>query len=380
MKKIGIITIVKVNNYGAELQAFALQQKLNDLGYNAELIDFLYYKHKNYERTSLSKPWIKLGVKKKIQELIYPLIIKIKTIKYLKPSKERNKKFDLYHKNHTHFSNRCFNSIDKLFKEKWNYDVFMVGSDQVWNPTSYTSLDPYVLNFAPKNAITVSYASSFGVKCLPPETIYRFKNSLSKFSAIGVREIDGKRIIEQQLGLEARVVLDPTLLLDRERWLLYAKVQKIEPNYLLLYMLSKSDIAIKLAEKIAKLKGYKIIRICKEAAPPDNSKKIENVLDAGPAEFLGLFMNASFVITNSFHGTAFSVNFERPFYTVINNRKMNNSRQLSLLKSLKLENRIITKPSDFSEIHVTDCDFTKSIVKLNELRKQSINFLFESIN
>ncbi len=378
MKKIGIITIVKVNNYGAELQAFALQKKLQDLGCDAEIIDYLFYKHKKHIRTAGAKPWISIGFKNQLKEILYPFFYSIKTALYRSSKQKREKKFDEFHAANTKFS-RTFRSMDELYKAKLDYDVFVTGSDQVWNPSSNTNLDPYFLTFAPKDKKRISYASSFGVSEVPPATIPFYKERLQQFSAISVRESQAVDLVKRISGKPALHVLDPTLLLAKNEWNRIAKNPDIQKSYILLYILSPSDYATRLAESVSKQTGWKIVRICKEATREDKNKTIQNIIDAGPSEFVGWFLNASFVITNSFHGTAFAINFSKPFYTVAPTHKTNNSRQQSLLDLLGLEKRLLKQTNRFPNANNLQLNFTNVNVFLNKEREKSIDYLINAI-
>ena len=136
--KIGIITILKVNNYGAELQAYALQRVLNLLGYDAEIIDYLFYKNPQHKKTIRSKPNFRFGIKKIFVERLYPIYVKIKMFLNSKNENVRKQRFALFHKKNTRLS-KTYKTIDELFEAKMDYDIYMVGSDQVWNPGIYSS-------------------------------------------------------------------------------------------------------------------------------------------------------------------------------------------------------------------------------------------------
>lgn len=136
MTKIGIITILKVNNYGAELQAYATQATLNKMGYDAEIIDYLFYKNPMAKHTRGSRTEFSHSVKKRFAEWLYPLIHKPSA------NKTRTIRFESFHKHNTRLS-PTYRCAEELYDAKMPYDVYMVGSDQVWNPGSYTSLRPY---------------------------------------------------------------------------------------------------------------------------------------------------------------------------------------------------------------------------------------------
>lgn len=369
--RIGIITILKVNNYGAELQAFATQEAIKKLGVDAEIIDYLFYKHPKHIKTNLSRPLFKSSWKKQLAEFLYPIVSKVKELGS-KDSKLRKSRFEKFHEINTSQS-RVFRKLDDLYSECPDYDVFIVGSDQVWNPGIYSSLKPYFLDFAPMGKRKVAYASSFGIGALPENVKATYKNYLSSFDTIGVREKSGVNIIND-LGLKAENVLDPTLLLNGDDWRnVSSKYDGLPERYVAVYELASSPYLQKVAKEVSESLGCPIVRISRTTC----DKTAINVTDAGPAEFLSILQNAEFVVTDSFHGTAFSVNFEKPFFTITPNRKDNNSRQADLLALLGIENRILREndpiPSNIS------LDFSNVNMRLEDERVKSINFLRTAI-
>ena len=378
--KIGIITIVKVNNYGAELQAFALQKKLELLGYNSEIIDYLYYKDWRFKDTKMSSPFVPMNIKGKI---MYKF--KYRFINYLidqilpsfnNPVKKRIKRFKEFHRNNTRLS-KTYYSMPQLYNDKLCYDTFVVGSDQVWNPTSSSSIEPYFLTFAPQTTKKISYASSFGVSHIDTILQNRFKSLLNNINVISVRETSGIELVRQLTGKNATLVADPTLLLTQEEWGPYMKKYPNMPErYILIYQLSDSNAITHLAKRIGRERNIPVYRICKRAFKVKKDTGIINLLDAGPAEFLSLIANAEFVITNSFHGTAFSVNFNVPFYTIVSKAKKNNSRMESLLTILKLKDRMIADDANIKILKEDlPLDNNKTKKELDFIRNASIAYL-----
>lgn len=378
--KIGIITILKVNNYGAELQAYATQAFLKALGHDAEIIDYLFYKHPHHKRTALSSPLFRFNAKKRVAENLYPLIGKIKSLTNRAKAKERERKFESFHEAHTSLS-RTYRSLDELYGADFDYDIFLTGSDQVWNPGIYSSIAPYFLDFAPDGKRRIAYASSFGVSAIPQNCIDRYKTYLQKYSAIGVREKDAVEIVNSISGQQAQWVLDPTLLLTADDWRKVAGATDLpSDDFVLVYELTPCSYIMELSRFIARKRNLKIVRICKDASPVEKDTSILNITDAGPAEFLFLFDKASFVVTNSFHGTAFSINFNKPFFTVLPNRKQNNSRQRSLLNLLGISDRCLIEGCEFPAETSFELDFSPVNRALNAERKNSRNFIARSIN
>lgn len=385
IKKIGIITIVKVNNYGAELQAFALQKKLEELGFHSEIIDYLYYKNWQFEDTAKSAPFIPMSGKQKIIYVLKYRIVAFLLEKILpffnKEVRLRIRNFEEFHRINTCFSQK-FPSIDSLYNYHFDYDIFIVGSDQVWNPTAFSSIEPYFLTFAPLTAKKLSYASSFGVTSIDDNLRERFVRLLSSLDSISVRESSGVELVKQLTGKNAELVLDPTLLLTKEDWSLYMKeMPDVPAKYILIYQLSESAAIVDLAKRISKEKGLPICRICKRAFRVEKNEGIKNILYAGPSEFLSLIAHAEYMITDSFHGTAFSVNFNISFYTIVGIKKKNNSRMESLLEMVGLKYRLLWDTIDINEIDIVSTpDFSLANKKLALAQETSVNYLINSLS
>lgn len=378
MKKIGIITIIKANNYGAELQAYATQKVFNKIdNCSAEIIDYIFYKNPLYKKSKSSSPSFKFSIKQKISEFIYPILSKIKYSIGRNIYKIRSERFNKFHLNNTKLS-KTYYSIEELYNNPPLYDIYVSGSDQIWNPRLYTSLEPYFLTFVSNKAKKISYASSFGVSVLPVECKEIYRKWLKSYYAISVRESNAIDIIDS-LGLESICTLDPTLLLNKGEWSSVANKIDVPDNYLVIYELSDSKYLRSLANEISNIFGLKIVRLCKDIGYKDNSNGIINIQDAGPAEFIFLFKNANYIITNSFHGTAFSIIFEKNFYTIIRENKNNNSRIVSLAKLLGLENRIIKEGMSIKDIDLSNIHYEYILDKLEYEKTRSINFIKDCI-
>lgn len=377
--RIGIITILKVNNYGAELQAYATQAILKKLGYEAEIIDYLFYKNPAHKRTAKGRPVFPFSFTTKVKEWLYPKMMAVRTFRHRKEQRERARRFELFHQENTSTS-KTYRSMDELYAAKMDYDVYLTGSDQVWNPGVYSSLDPYFLTFAPKGKKRISYAASFGVSQLPDYATAYYRRQLRNYAAIGVREKDAVEMVKAVSNQDAKWVLDPTLLLSWQEWMSVAKPYAVDGDYILMYELTPCPYIRQLAEYFQMMKGWRIVRVCKNANPEDKEGEIWNILDAGPAEFLSLLAHAALVITNSFHGTAFSVNFQRDFYTILPLRKQNNSRQRSLLELLALTDRLLLEGAPWPDVLTLEIDYTNASKRLEEERHKSIDFLKNAID
>lgn len=206
----------------------------------------------------------------------------------------------------------------------------------------------------------------------------QYKKGLMNLENISVRESSGIKLVKDLCGRDAQNVLDPTLLLNAEEWSKVANTEKVpKEKYILLYVLSDTPAITDIALRLSKGTRMKVVRICKWAARQDpKSSPIINIIDAAPDDFVGLFRNANIVLTNSFHGTAFSIIFNRDFYTILKRGKETNARFESLLPQLGID-RI--KYAD--EIFQTSqpINWEVAMRHLEDLRQQSLNYLSHAI-
>lgn len=362
--KVAIITILDNTNYGTYLQALATGMTIQNLGYEVEII--------RYTRPCMTPK----GKSKAIFEdrgflrWFYRCVLKSSKKTY----ELRNKDYNFL-KSYLPITKE-YVGFEELQSNPPIADIYLTGSDQVWNSFYNRGIDKsYYLGFAPKGAKRVSYAASIGMPEFPKHEIAETKSLLSKYERITVREIAAKEILSQ-IGISSEVVLDPTLLLGKSEWEAIANrfpFEEKEP-YLLTYSVEygNEDSYIKhYAQQIAAKQGLKIYHITYGGCPYDNY--FDKVFSyATPDQFLNLMLHASFVVVSSFHGTAFSINFSKPFITV--SPKKFNSRIMSLLEITGLKSRMVTDDNrnidDFSEI-----DYAAVNKKLGVERRKSIELL-----
>ena len=361
-EKIAIITYQRAINYGAILQAYALQTKIKEFGNYCEIID---YRNEKLENRHKKK---KFSECKSIKDLI----------KYYLLYKNTNKKYDKFRE----FSDKYLDlsspmhSRKDLIKNESKYDVFITGSDQVWNYKINGMDSVFFLDFVKNKSKKRSYAASFGLSEIPQEYRQAYTDLLSDFNSILIRENKGAKIIKELLSKESSVVLDPTMLLSKERWLtLINNTQNSNDKYILVYAFGGSQNIKDLALNISHKTGYKILWINNTYK---HSAKIRYIKSAGPEEFLSLFNNAEYIITNSFHGTAFSINFNKQFFTELLPESTGvNSRLEDILDLFDLKERRVLS-SDASVIE-SQIDYEKVNIKLEEERTKSISLLKHAI-
>lgn len=377
--KIGIITIQNVNNYGAELQCCALCRKLQSMGYDAEVINYLFGIHPNHIHTG-EKRTVSISFKQDIKVRLLPIAQNLLCLFHHKNKKLRNQRFEEFHAKYNGLTKMVYPSVRSLYEANFDYDVLCIGSDQVWNYEKGYSLEPFFASFDKKGTRKISYGSSIGLSKLSPEAENVFKKELSGFTSLSVREQQASDLLHKLLNKDVDVVLDPTLLLNSNEWLEVAKTEMC-PNekYVLVYIVTikPCNYVLEVARKVAKERGLKIVRICRDAYPEHSGNDVEEILTAGPSDFVGLFSRAEFVVTNSFHGTVFSINFSKPFYSVIKSHHSTNSRLTSILKKLGLENRIVLVGSPLPNI--CDIDYAVPNERLEEERLHSIEYLRKAL-
>ncbi len=372
MNKVGIITIHRINNYGSVLQAYALQRACEELGYKAKIIDYCFpngfHAHNRYATATDSQPneptWIKA---------LFALALK-----------RQHKGIGAFVKRYQHLSEKQYHLPDELKKDAPVYDVYITGSDQLWNPRHCNGDPSFMLHFAPDNAVKMSYAASIGTNEIPEELLPLYKELLGRYSKIAVREKSGIEVIRNLTGKEAAVVLDPTLLLDSKQWNEIAKNKRpFKGKYILCYFLNYSFNAFPyvddLAREMQKQTGYEIVRV---ARPPHylGEPRTHYRVGASPEEFLSLVRDSEMVLTTSFHGTAFAVNYGKPVLTVVKDRNASDSRQVSLMESLGLNDQIITIQDPLTNASQAQYDVEKEQTRLSKLRESSLDYLRKALS
>ncbi len=366
MAKIGIITMHRPLNVGCTLQAYATCEAIRQLGHQAEIIDYFYPNKIHHQ----------CGIKRNILHLANELAGYIFT----------GSEFGRRKKNFEQFINKFlplskeFPTYDLLKTEPPEYDIYCAGSDQIWNPAFIIQDDTFLCGFVPKNKKIISYASSFGVSSLNEEQRVFYSKYLQRFTAISVREQQGKRIIENDLSMEATRCLDPTLLLDGDFWKKMAsriKSRMTKPSLVIYGASNPNGETEKLASRLARQNDWRIVRI--HGRPWQNwTPGFHYMFDVGPLEFLDCFANAACVLTTTFHGTAFALNFGVPFYSFIEHDSKD-TRIANLLELLGLTDRLCDFGSGESIQEVTPLNKAFNI-KLADERKRSIEYLKDALH
>lgn len=347
--RIGIITYSWAQNWGALLQAYALMTFLNNQGYETKLINYREFDTKL------------ISTVKSFSDLIVDLFT-------ITASKRRIDHFNAFRNEDLIFTKKC-NSTAELTDLNSVFDVFITGSDQVWNVGLGVCKDFY-LEFAYEDKKKISYAASFGISEIPEkyraETILGLRN----IDFISVREQSGARIVKNLLGIEPSVVLDPVFLLKEEQWKSFFSTINIKyKNYIFVYPTQVTKTLVDCVKIMKKKTGL-------IAISPFYVPGCKIVKDIGPKEFVKYIFDSKLVIASSFHATAFSLLFNRNILCITHSQT--GSRTTDLLSSLNLQSRIITNLEQLQVLPEINWKDVNKII--TEKRIYSVNFLFNSIN
>ncbi len=345
----GVITFHRAINYGAILQTYALQESIKELGSNPYVIDYdCKYLKKEYYPYNIVKCRTLKSIFGYIYKSPFEIVKRYKFTNFLKKN--------------------C-----KLKSTGGSDDIYITGSDQVWNHTLSNFDKAYFLDFVNNKYARNAYSASFGIDSIPNEYYQEYKGLLNRFNNISVREHQGAKLIEELIGRRVKVTLDPIFLLDKARWSKVARLPK-EKDYIFLFLVSKSNSIIKFAEDLSRAHNLKII------FANDGMRKCKNATylrTLGPDEWLGYLLNSKYIVTNSFHATAFSINFNKQFFTEpllppsnINSR-LQNILELFDLGSRKIlngYNKAIDKEINYNKINeLLGMERQKSIEYLNDI-------------
>lgn len=338
--KIKTITCHDVYNLGASLQAYALAEYLKEIGQEVEIIDYKPFYLQHYSLKKVNNP----AYNKPILRELY-LILKLP--RRLKDRNSRRKKeFDKFTETFLPITSKTYYTNEELKQDAPKADIYFAGSDQIWNTIFENGKDPaFYLDFAPEGSVRASYAASFATEDIIEEEKYDVKNRLEKMDYISVREKSGITIIEQ-LGIKGAVqVLDPVFLLERLKWIRIEKDYNFQESYLLVYDFEGDekirDFAIKKARE-GKLAIYSVL-------PCDYCDRCFE--EEGPRMFISLIHHAEYIVSNSFHGTAFAIIFRKPFAVFDRSEKIN-TRMQDLIKSMQLMNYTELKDYEIAEKNI----------------------------
>jgi len=316
--RIGTLTLHKANNYGAVLQAYALQKYLLDAGFETEIINYC----PNLKASLAQRSFIN----KLLQYLFKPNV--------LIDGKIKQRKFNEFRHNYMNIASTVFLGDEQISNNPPQYDLCIVGSDQVWNTDITNKSKAFFLNFV-KSGRKISYATSLGKDEFNEAEKEYVKEYLISFDALAVRERLLQQKLQDEFSIKAEHVLDPIFLLEKDNWLKISTSIRLPLKYVLCYMMEYSQELIDHTKDIARQQNCAPIFISQSHSNLSGKK----LKDLGPSEFIYTLANANYICTNSFHGTAFSLIFKKDF-TVVRHSRLN-SRISSLVESVGLSERFL---------------------------------------
>lgn len=354
MKKSAILTFHCVPNYGAVLQAYALQSRLKELCGEARIVD--------YRPKRITDEY--KGVN------CYSVFSFIASLWSLSSFKRKKRKFTRFEKQHLDLwpCHECNGSI--VLKDAAPKVLFL-GSDQIWNPDITRGFDRvYFGDIHSKDSIRIaSYAASIGKKCFTEQEKGRFAQLIQRVDDISVREKGAQEMLEREFGREAEVVADPTILAGRECFDALIKPVPYK-KYLLLYSLTGMREAAAMADKIARYCGYNLVELSGRRKPYISPHHIA-IYDAGPEDFVSLFNAAEYVVTDSFHGTVFSLLFHKKFISLANQKR--GGRITGLLESVGMRHRCTDRFD--RDVVLEEIDWNAVECNIENMRKHSVRYL-----
>lgn len=356
------VTYQNAINYGAILQAYALQQQLHKLGIDDELLD-LKRTHRVFNKVEFNKH---------MPGNIYSNML---NVWHILQTQKRMKRFREFVETNIR-TTRHYRTFEEVIQNPPVADVYITGSDQTFNTNSGV-IPCNFLKFGNMDTKRISYAASMGRPAVEDKYLDDFITAIKTYSFLSVREQHAADYISKMSGVPCLANIDPTLLLSKEEWSKLASTSKPSPGierekYILVYQLLENPLLNNAVKKIKKETGLKTKVINPYACCRVKGDVI--IRDAGPLEFLGLYRDAEYVLTTSFHGTCFSILFQKPFFSFI--RKTGETRINGILKKLNLGDRIITDTSRMTsnKIHY---DSVNEIIEME--RKRTIEYLVKAL-
>lgn len=370
--KIAVLTYNFNNNYGGMLQAYAMLETLKRLNHKPELL-FVQTINLNLSKKSRVKNFLK-------KHFFCHLSNKWPRIKY---SDEIEKNTSYFIEKYITPKTQPIHKKEHFFKiTNNNYDAYLVGSDQVWRSRVYRYIDYAFFGFVKSDdPVFLSYAASFGVDTwdYTEEETLKYKKQLQRFNGVAVREDSGVELCKEYFDKDAIHVLDPTMLLDPDDYRKIANKEN-EPNHkgeLLTYVLDMNAEKQNIIDMIAKEYDFKPFKV--NVKPKEEMKTVADMTYPTVTSWLKGFDNAEYIITDSFHGCAFAILFNKPFIAY-GNKERGMARFNSLLKMFGLEDRLVVSESEVSIAKIkAEIDWDSVNLKLQEYRRISQGFLIDTL-
>lgn len=371
--KIAILTWT-YKNYGTQLQAYSLCEYLKKAGHEVVLIDYTTQKKDviHYGKFNLKYQFSRLI--KKVTQIKYEHRLAILPDEYRDALKERDDIFSRFMNENLPLTKKYYKK--DLIEISDLYDLYIVGSDQIWSPKYLDGR--FYLDFVSDNNKMGSYAPSFGVDDICEEIKPLIAKWIKRFKFLSVRETTGANIVRKLIGKDIKVVLDPTFLFKKEEWekMLHLSYQ-LNYKYILCYFLGENDYYWNIVRQVHNKTGYKVVII--PNTPNDFEAQYEKAINVSPQEFVNYIRNASYVITDSFHGVAFSINFEVNFLALARfsekSKDSENSRIKSILDLMGFSERFTSNDCISCEMMASKDAWDKVNIRKNKMRIESKKYI-----
>ncbi|MEO4795941.1 polysaccharide pyruvyl transferase family protein [Bacteroides uniformis] len=368
MKKLALLSFHNAVNYGAALQAYALQNVLSEMGYNCEYIN--YQNEQRQNEYNMIYHVIKCLKKKMFRTaLVYCLGSPFMAIRKIR--------FRKFYKRYLKCTETIYSTSQSVAVLNRQYDKFIVGSDQVWNYEHNGKDFAFLLDFVEKKEKKISYSSSFGLCSIPDEFLEKYRTYLNDIQYLSVRESYGVEIIRKLTGRIAKLVLDPVFLMKKEDW--QSLCHLINEKYVFSYTNQPHQFETFLNQisfNIRKYKHYKLARATTISDFLSNSIKVKYTMS--PIDFISVINCADLVVSASFHCISLAIILNRPFVAILSDNIGKDERVLSLLNLLGLQDRIFSSSMTLDDVK-RKIDYDKINQKIVALRNDSLLFLKESI-
>ena len=351
-------------NYGATLQAYALQRTLNALGCDNALLELRYSSPKSRQKgrspLAILRNWYLKRLRKKRRTEMATL-------------REYFREFTAERLSLT----KQYESMEELRADPPKAELFITGSDQVWNLTSRPDFIPArFLDFGARDAKRISFAASIEQLNYTEEQKASVKEYLRAFDAISLREESARQYVESFANVQAERILDPVFLLDAKSWRELAKPPRVQTPYILCYQVQRNRNLSKVASRLKRETGLPLVSICNSSVKWIRSD--HTFFDVSIEEFLGFYANASIVVTASFHGTAFGLIFGKPTYGIIKAGSQNRIKEI--LDLFGMDRYAVSDDDSLAELPTATIDVEDVYERIAVEREKSIDFLRRNLN
>lgn len=363
--KLGLLTFHTAANYGAALQAYAFEKFLMDKGYDCEYVNYV-----NASRAhEYSMSWhiydcLKRG--KLTSAAAYLAGSPFMTL--------RKMRFDKFYKRNLRQTDKVYHNSNEAEELNDQYDYFIVGSDQVWNPICNGDDAAFLLDFVKDERKRISYSPSFGMTEVDVAHKKMFSENLKLFAHIGVRETVGQKIVQELTGRKATLCLDPVLLLTKEQWMEVMPKKEKKERFVFSYTNRESQTAefFKTGYKLDGKKHYVLSRYTKLSDFINSQVRVKYCMS--PQEFLWVVNNAEMVVSASFHCIAMSIILNRQFVAITTGDEGKDERLLNLLRTLELQDRVLREGMTVEDVNAP-IDYKVVNERIEQMKKQSVDYI-----